>query len=139
MLFFSFGITKFGSTFNFTPIPSHSSQAPNGLLKENNLGSISSIVNPLSGHANFVEKINFSNFLNFFGKVSSSYSTNKRPLDNWIEVSILSASRFPKVGFKTILSTSIDISCLIFLLISGTFSISYKTSSILIFLKPLFL
>ena len=102
-------------------------------------GSISSIVNPLSGHANFVEKINFSNFLNFFGKVSSSYSTNKRPLANWIEVSMPSASRFPKVEFRTILSTSIDISCLIFLLSSGTFSISYKTSSILIFLKPLFL
>ena len=67
--FFSFGITKLGSTLSFIPIPSHSSHAPNGLLKENNLGSISSIVNPLSGQANLVEKINFSNFLNFLGKV----------------------------------------------------------------------
>ena len=50
------------------PIPSHSSQAPNGLLKENNLGSISSIVKPLSGQANFVENISFSNFLNFLVK-----------------------------------------------------------------------
>ena len=41
------------------PIPSHSSQAPNGLLNENNLGSISSIVKPLSGHANLVENIIF--------------------------------------------------------------------------------
>ena len=97
------------------------------------------MVNPLSGHANFVEKINFSIFLNFFGKVSSSYSTNKRPLASCIEVSIPSASRFPKDEFRTILSTSIEISCLIFLFSSGTFSISYKTSSILIFLKPLFL
>ena len=75
-------------------------------MKENNLGSISSIVNPLSGHANFVEKINFSIFLNFFGKVSSSYSTNKSPLASCIDVSIPSASRFPKDEFRTILSKS---------------------------------
>ena len=79
-------------------------------MKENNLGSISSIVNPLSGHANFVEKISFSIFLNFFGKVSSSYSTNIRPLANCVEVSIASANLFPKVEFNIILSTSIDIS-----------------------------
>ena len=66
--FFSLGTTKFGSTFNLIPIPSHSSQAPKGLLNENNLGSISSIVKPLSGQANLVENIKFSNFLNFFGK-----------------------------------------------------------------------
>ena len=28
ILFLSSGITKFGSTFNFIPIPSHSAQAP---------------------------------------------------------------------------------------------------------------
>ena len=77
------------------PIPSHSSQAPKGLLNENNLGSISSMVNPLSGQANLVEKINFSNFLNFFGKVSSSYSTNNKPLAKFTDVSILSANLFP--------------------------------------------
>ena len=60
ILFFSLGITKLGSTFNLIPIPSHSSQAPNGLLNEKSLGSIPSIVKPLSGHANFVENINFS-------------------------------------------------------------------------------
>ena len=115
ILFFSFGITKFGSTFNFIPIPSHSSHAPNGLLKENNLGSISSIVKPLSGHANFVEKINFSNFLNFLGKVSSSYSTKIKPFAKLTEVSILSANLFPKEELIIILSTRIEISCLIFL------------------------
>ena len=121
------------------PIPSHSSQAPNGLLKENNLGSISSIVKPLSGQANFVEKINFSNFLNFLGNVSSSYSTNNKPFAILIDVSMPSASLFPKDEFKTILSTRIEISCFTFLFNSGTFSISYKTLSILTFLKPLFL
>ncbi len=139
MLFFSLGITRLGSTFSFTPIPSHSSQAPKGLLKENNLGSISSIVNPLSGHANLVEKINFSTFLNFFGKVSSSYSTNINPFARLTAVSIPSANLLPSDEFKTILSTKIEISCFTFLLSSGTFSISYKVSSILIFLKPLFL
>ena len=55
IVFFELGTTKLGSTFKLTPIPSHSSQAPYGLLKEKSLGSISSIVKPLSGHANFVE------------------------------------------------------------------------------------
>ena len=57
------------------PIPSHSSHAPYGELKENNLGSISSIVNPLSGQENLDEKVILSRFLNFFGNVSFSYST----------------------------------------------------------------
>ncbi len=95
-------------------MPSHSSQAPYGLLKENNLGSISSIVKPLSGHANFVEKINFSIFLNFFGIVSFSNSTNINPLERFTDVSTLSANLLPKVEFITILSTSIDISCFYF-------------------------
>ena len=106
------------------PIPSHSSHAPKGLLKEKSVGSISSIVKPLSGQANLVENINFSVFLNFFGKVSSSYSTKSKPLARLIAVSIPSANLFPKDEFKTILSTRIDISCLIFLFNSGTFSIS---------------
>ena len=76
-------------------------------MNENKRGSISSIVKPLSGQANLVEKINFSNFLNFFGKVSSSYSTNKSPLAKFIEVSIPSANLFPKDELRTILSTRI--------------------------------
>ena len=107
IVFFSLGTTKFGSTFNLIPIPSHSSQAPKGLLKEKSLGSISSIVKPLSGQANLVENISFSSFLNFLGNVSSSYSTNTSPLAKFTEVSILSANLFPKEEFKTILSTRI--------------------------------
>ena len=105
-------------------MPSHSSQAPNGLLKENNLGSISSIVNPLSGQANLVEKINLSNFLNFLGRVSFSYSTKTKPFAKFIDVSIPSANRLPKDEFSIILSTKTYISCFIFLLSSGTLSIS---------------
>ena len=115
------------------PIPSHSSQAPNGLLKENNLGSISSIVKPLSGQANLVEKIIFSNFLCFLGKVSSSYSTNNRPFAVFIAVSILSANLFPKDELIIILSTKIDISCLIFLLSSELFQYHIKLHQFLFF------
>ena len=48
-----------GSNLSLKPNPSHSAQAPLGLLKENNLGSISSIVNPEIGQANLDEKIIF--------------------------------------------------------------------------------
>ena len=88
--------------------------------------------------SNFINVL-FSNFLYFFGNVSSSYSTNNKPFARLIAASILSANLLPKDEFKTILSTNIEISCLIFLLRSGIFSMSYKKSSILIFLKPLFL
>ena len=128
-----------GSTFNLIPIPSHSAQAPYGLLKENNLGSISSIVKPLSGQANFDENITFSFFLNLAGIVSFSYSTYNKPFDKFRDVSILSANLFPKSEFNIILSTNISISCLTFLFNSGIPSISYIFPSILIFLNPLFL
>jgi len=105
------------------PIPSHSSHAPYGLLNENSLGSISSIVNPLSGHANLDEKIFFSIFLYALGIVSFSYSTNNNPLDTLKADSTPSANLFPKLLFIIILSTTIDISCFIFLFNSGNSSI----------------
>ena len=108
-----------GSTFKLCPIPSHSSHAPYGELKENNLGSISSIVKPLSGHENFEEKVIESTFLNFFGKLSFSYSTTKRPLDKFKAVSTLSANLLPIEELITILSTIIEISCFTFLLRFG--------------------
>ena len=92
-------------------------------LNENSLGSISSIVKPLSGQANFDENITFSIFLNFFGRVSFSYSTNNRPSDKLSAVSTLSANLFPNSLFIIILSTITEMSCLIFLFYSGTSSI----------------
>ena len=97
------------------------------------------MVNPLSGHENFVENINFSVFLNFLGNISFSYSTNNKPLVKLIDVSIPSASLLPNDEFKIIRSTNIEISWLVFLFNYGALSISYNLSSILIFLKPLFL
>ena len=41
-------ITLFMSTYCFTPSPSHSEQAPAGLLKVNSLGSNSGILYPHS-------------------------------------------------------------------------------------------
>ena len=108
-------------------------------MNEKSLGSISSIVKPLSGQANLVEKINFSIFLYFFGSVSFSYSTKSNPFAKLTAVSTLSANLFPNDEFITILSTKIEISCLSFLFNSGTLSISYNWSSTLIFLNPLFL
>jgi hypothetical protein len=39
-----------------TPRPSHEGQAPNGALKEKSRGSISGMVNPETGQANFSRK-----------------------------------------------------------------------------------
>ena len=86
-----------------------------------------------------MEKISFSIFLNFFGNVSFSYSTKIKPFAKFTDVSTASARRFPNEEFITILSTKIQISCLIFLFNSGTLSISYNMLSILIFLNPRFL
>ena len=120
-------------------MPSHSSHAPYGELNEKSLGSISSIVKPLSGHENFEENVIDSFFLNFFGKVSFSYSTISKPLDKFTAVSTLSASLFPRLELRITLSTIIEISCLIFLFKSGNSSILRYFPSTLILVKPLFL
>ena len=78
-------------------------------------------------------------FLNYLGKVSFSYSTTNNPSDKLTAVSTLSASLLPRFEFKIILSTIIDISCLIFLFKSGNSSIFKYFPSTLIFEKPRFL
>ena len=100
ILLFLSVITKFGSTLRLWPIPSHSSHAPKGLLNEKSLGSISSIVKPLSGQENFEENVILSFFLNFFGIVSFSYSAINKPSDSFNAVSILSASLLPNFEFN---------------------------------------
>ena len=74
------------------------------------------MVNPLSGHENFEENNILSIFLYFLGKVSFSYSAISNPFDRFNAVSILSANLFPIDEFNTILSTTIEISCLTFLI-----------------------
>ncbi len=50
------GTTRSASNLSSVPRPSHLGQAPKGLLKENRRGSISSMVKPETGQANFSEK-----------------------------------------------------------------------------------
>ena len=47
------GTTRSSSKISFSPSPSHAGQAPCGALKLNRRGSISLIVKPLTGQANF--------------------------------------------------------------------------------------
>ena len=53
----SSGTTRSGSMRISWPMPPQVGQAPNGLLNENSRGSISEIVKPETGQANFDEKV----------------------------------------------------------------------------------
>ena len=57
--------------------------------------------------------------LYFLGRVSFSYSTNNNPSDKLSDVSTPSANLLPNSLFKIILSTTIEISCFVFLFKSG--------------------
>ena len=50
------GTTRSSSNTSFSPRPSQAGQAPCGALKQNRRGSISAMVKPLTGQANFSEK-----------------------------------------------------------------------------------
>src|SRR3954471_20488661 len=56
MLSVSLGTTSSGSNSSFSPSPSQAGQAPWGALNENRRGSISAMVKPETGQANFSEK-----------------------------------------------------------------------------------
>src|SRR3546814_4548700 len=51
------GTTSSGSNSSRSPSPSHAGQAPCGALKLNSRGSISAMVKPETGQANFSEKM----------------------------------------------------------------------------------
>ena len=63
-----------------TPSPPQAGQAPNGLLNENSRGSISGMVKPDTGQANFSEKIRRSGplwswiFADFFAGLCAGWS-----------------------------------------------------------------
>src|SRR5262245_52846501 len=81
------GITSSGSKYSFSPSPSHAGHAPYGLLNENKRGSISSIVKPLTGHANLEEKVVMSPVV--------AFSANIMPSAKRKAVSIESGKRWP--------------------------------------------
>jgi hypothetical protein len=97
------------------------------------------MVKPLSGHENFDENVTDSNFLNFLGKVSFSYSATNNPFERLTAVSTLSASLFPRLELRITLSTTIEISCFNFLFKFGKSSIFKYFPFTLIFVKPRFL
>ena len=78
---------------------------------------------PLSGQENLDENNIVSIFLNFFGKLSFSYSTINNPFERFNAVSTLSANRLPISELITTRSTIIEISCLSFLFRLGKSSI----------------
>ena len=112
----SSGTILYSSKYFSTPSPSHSEQAPCGALKLNNLGSISSILNPDTGHANFDENMDIL-FVSRFSKYNKpSYSVNA--------TSILSLNLCWIFFFTTSRSITTSILCLKFFLSEGTSSIS---------------
>ena len=114
------GTIASGSIKNCVPKPSQSGQAPNGLLKENNRGSISSIVKPETGHAKREENTIFSSS----SSLLSAISATAMPSVSCRAISILSAIRLPRSGLTTIRSTTTSMSCLNFLSSVGTSEIS---------------
>ena len=104
-----------------TPRPPHSGQAPNGLLNENSRGSISGMVKPDTGQANFSEKISRSAVALRprlaaapLALVSAS-STTARPSASLRHCSSKSASRVPMSPFTTRRSTTTSMSWVNFL------------------------
>ncbi len=84
-----------GIEISFEPSPSHSGQAPCGLLKENSRGSISGMVKPETGQANFDDMISrFGSPFSF----SSANSTTRRPSASSSAVSIESGKPVSEVG-----------------------------------------
>ena len=124
------GIIKSISNSCLYPRPLHSSQAPNGLLNEKDLGSISCILIPQSLQAKFWLK------LSGFPPITS---TCKRPSESLKTVSILSVSLLSIPFFITNLSTTISILCFIFLSRFISSSSEYSLPSILTLEYPDFL
>jgi len=131
MTLFSVWIILSGSIFSVNPRPLQVGHAPKGLLKENILGSSSSMLTPCSGHASLVEKTCS------FSKSLSLKWTVTRPSPSFMASSTASEMRLSCPGLMIILSTTISMVCLNFLssLISSSFT-EYISPSILTLVKP---
>ena len=108
------GIIKSSSNSILYPSPKHSGQAPNGLLKEKLLGSISSMLTPQSGQEKLWEKRSGS---------PPIISTIISPSAKSMTFSMESVRRFSMPSLTTRRSTMISILCLMFLS-SGISSLS---------------
>ena len=124
------GIIRSSSNSILYPSPKHSGHAPNGLLNEKLLGSISSILIPQSGH----EKLS----LNWTGSPPIT-STVISPSARFSTFSMESVRRCSIPSFTTRRSTTISILCLMFLSSLISSASSYILPSILTRTYPLFL
>ncbi len=105
---FPSGTTRRSSKKSSTPNPSQFGHAPKGALKENNLGSISGIVNPETGQANFSENVTLVS-LSLSSPTTSAFSNIAIPSARSNVVRKLSANRLSMPAFMTILSTTTSI------------------------------
>ena len=105
---FPSGTTRRSSKKSSTPNPSQFGHAPKGALKENNLGSISGIVNPETGQANFSENVTLVS-LSLSSPTPSAFSNIAIPSARSNVVRKLSANRLSMPAFMTILSTTTSI------------------------------
>src|SRR5690348_15317189 len=72
--FFLSGTTSAGSKLDCIPSPSHTGQAPYGLLKENSRGSISDKVKPETGQANFEDRVKECSNSEVVSSISDSFA-----------------------------------------------------------------
>ena len=124
------GIIRSTSNSRLNPSPMQQGHAPNGLLKEKLLGSISSILIPQSGHEKLSEKLSVS---------PPIISTLSNPSDILRTVSIDSPSLSSIPSFTASLSTTMSILCFLFFSSSISSLKSYKLPSIIALTKPVFL
>ncbi|MNO80328.1 hypothetical protein D3C76_715340 [compost metagenome] len=105
MDFSASGISRSGSTTIFIPSPSHSVQAPNGLLKENIRGANSSILKPQIGQAKLELKSSSS---------CPIISTRILPPESFRAVSNESVNLVSISSLTTIRSTTTSMVCFLF-------------------------
>ena len=124
------GTISSGENFLIIPKPEHSGHAPLGLLNENDLGSISGMLIPQSGHAKFSLNVML---------LSPITSTVITPPDSAEAVSAESASLFCIPSFIFSLSTTISITCFLFFSSFISSDRSYISPSILTLTYQFFL
>ena len=129
-----------------TPSPPHFGQAPNGLLNENSRGSISGMVKPDTGQANFSEKTRRSTVslrwrlaLAPSTGAASASSATASPSASLSAVSSESASRVAMSGRTTMRSTTTSMSWVNFLSSAGAVGDLVELAVDLDALKALFL
>ena len=124
-------MTRSASICGSTPRPPHFGQAPNGLLNENSRGSISGMVKPDTGQANFSENtrrsaVSLRCLLALAPSTAAPSATSAiaSPSASFSACSSESASRVAMSARTTMRSTTTSMSWVNFLSSAGTSAIS---------------